>query len=453
MNNQMRQTIPADDYFGDESRWQSWLDVEAALALTQSEIGMIPGEAGQQIADKAQLSNLDIPQLRIDISNTMAPVYALSECLVNAAGPAGAYVHWGATTQNIVETGRLLVLKRVQARILDGLGDVLALLSDQAMTHANLVMVGRTNRQNALPITYGFKIAGWIDELLRVAQQLREVEPRLFQLRFGGAIGGYHSFGSQGPQLVALLAERLDLHLSMVPNRTSIDPLIEYITKLSMLGVAIGRISGEHYLLMTEEIGEMTETLAGGVVGSSTMPQKVNPKHVIKLNALACQLQSKAAAAMSITGPSHEGDALVNQLISQLTTETCTLAIELLDKAISTFDKVEPNITQIRENFARSRELMATEAIMMRLAIAIGRSRAHDLVHEVTSLAKSTDLPLQTLLLDCPEIVTAIGADGIDDILCVDENTGHCAEISTQTALAGLRAARTLKERWHMVSP
>lgn len=447
MNGQMRYDETFKDYFADESLWQSWLDVEAALALTQSELGMIPPDAGMQIAQKAQLSNLNLAQLRAEISHTMAPVYALSESLANAVGPAGAYVHWGATTQNIMETGRLLVLKRVQTRILNGLADILAILSDQAKTHANLVMVGRTNRQNALPITYGFKIAGWIDELIRVAQQLREVEPRIFQLRFGGAIGGYHSFGPQGPQLAGLLAERLGLHQSLVPNRTSIDPLIEYITKLSMLGIAIGRISGELYLLMTEEICEVSEALTVGVVGSSTMPQKVNPKHVIKLNAISSQLQSKAAAALAISSPSHEGDALINQQVSQLTTETCSLAIEVLEKAMSTFVQVEPNISRMRENFLKSREFMATEALMMKLANKTGRSRAHDLVHEIVGAAKLSGQPLKTLLIECPEIVGAIGSDAIEELLCINENSGLCAEISMKTAAVGKHEANTLKKR------
>lgn len=434
-----------EDYFGDEIRWQSWLDVEGALALAQAEIGMIPDSASRTIAQNANLKALNIAHLRAEMTRTMAPVFAMSECLAQVCGDAGAYVHWGATTQNIIETGRLLVLKRVHAEILRKLSQVLAILSEQAKTHAELVMVGRTNRQNALPITYGFKISGWIDELVRVATQLREVEPRLFQLRFGGAIGGYHSFGADGPRMAEVLAGRLDLKLSSVPNRTSVDPLIEYISKLSLLGVAVTRISSELYLMMTEEIGEVSEVLSNGVVGSSTMPQKINPKHVIELNAKALQLRSKAATAFSTPSPSHEGDAVTNQYLTQLTAETCTLTVDVMHKLATTVALVKPNPDRMQSNFQNAREMMATEGLMMKLAEKIGRSDAHDAIHSLVAQASKTQTSLRTVMLDCTKVVDAIGVKSINYALCVNPNIGQCTVIALKNARIGSSAAHDLK--------
>lgn len=436
-----------EDYFGDETRWQSWLDVEGALAQAQAEIGMIPAEAGAIIANNANLDAIDLGRLRAEMDRTMAPVFALSGCLAAACGEAGAYVHWGATTQNIIETGRLLVLKRVQSSILEKLAHVLTTLADQAEAHAGLVMVGRTNRQNALPITYGFKIAGWIDELMRVADQLCEIEPRLFQLRFGGAIGGYHSFGAEGQRMAEILAKRLDLAPSLVPNRTSVDPLINYISTLSMVGVAAARLSSEFYLLMSEEISEVSEALLDGVVGSSTMPQKVNPKHVVELNSSALLLRGKAAAAFAIPSPSHEGDTVVNRNLTVLTAETCMLAINVMEKLAATLCLVQPNPKRMQANFARSREMMATEGLMMKLAVHIGRGDAHDLIHGLVSTAFRTGRSLISVMHECDEIVRVIGVDGIDHALKFDDNIGHCKSIALESAHAGRSLAGRLTER------
>ncbi|MBL4811724.1 MAG: hypothetical protein JKX69_05030 [Rhodobacteraceae bacterium] len=436
---------PQNGYFSDATRWQSWLDVEAALALAQTEIGMIPADAAAIIAQNATLEAFNITHLRAEITRTMAPVFAMSECLAQACGAAGAYVHWGATTQNIIETGRLLVLKHVHAEILGKLSQVLATLARQAEAHADQVMVGRTNRQNALPITYGFKIAGWIDELTRVAAQLREAEPRLFQLRFGGAIGGYHSFGPDGPVMAEVFAKRLGLELSMVPNRTSVDPLIEYISKLSLLGVAVSRRAGELYLMMTEEIGEVYEALPNGVIGSSTMPQKINPKHVIELNTKALHPRSKAATAFATPSPSHEGDAVTNQYLTQLAAETCTLAVEVMRKLASTVAVVHPNRARMQTNFQNAREMMATEGLMMKLAEKIGRSAAHDLIHNLVAQASKTQTSLRIIMLDSPKVAEAIGVKSINYALCVNPNIGQGAVIARANAAAGRKTAQELK--------
>lgn len=434
--------ISEENFFSDQARWQSWLDVEAALAISQSEIGMIPEDAGIKIAAQANLDSLEICELRKKIKQTMAPVFALSECLAEVCAENGAYVHWGATTQNIVDTGRLIVLKRVQKKIFKNLNDVLFLLSLLAKEHANTVMVGRTNRQNALPITFGFKVAGWIDELMRVADQLKEIEPRLFQLRFGGAVGGFHSVGSDGVQLSELMAKKLELHSSLVPNRTSVDPLIEYITKLSMIGVVCSRISDELFLLMSEEIGEVREVFDDNVIGSSTMPHKVNPKYVVNLSTMAIQLRTKGGAALTVPSPSHEGDAVTNRLLTKLIEETCPLAINTLQKLHDTLAVIKPNTTRMRENFERSREMMATESLMMKLATTLGRSHAHDLVHSLVDEAKQQQVSLHTILAANKVILETLGSESIEKILCLDDNIGQCADIANSLSFIGTVSLR-----------
>ncbi len=415
--------------FGEAAKWQSWLDVEAALALSQAELGIIPRDAGPNIAEKAKLDTIGVPRLKVKIQQTMAPVYALSECLAEACGPDGDYVHWGATTQNIVETGRLLVLKQIQAEILQRLDSALRQLCNMATEHAGTIMVGRTNRQNALPITFGFKVAGWIDELLRVRQQLLELEPRLFQLRFGGAVGGFHSLGAEGLALSSALADRLQLYPSLVPNRTSTDPLIEYVTRLSMIGVCCSRLSDELYLLMTEEIAEVQEMLEDKVVGSSTMPHKVNPKYIVELSSLALQLRAKGAAAFSVPSPSHEGDTVTNRLLGLLVEESCRLSLSTIQALNSTLTRISPDVSRMRANYQGSREMMATESLMMALAPSIGRGAAHDRVHALVAEAKCSGRALVEVLNADKLIVEALGNEIIAKILGQDANAGQCETI------------------------
>lgn len=431
-------------YFSDETRWQSWLDVEAALAQTQGEMGMIPQVAAEEITRNCDLAKLDKSCLREKIETTMAPVFALTKVLAEVSGEAGAYVHWGATTQNIIETGRLLVLRRVQEKLKHELADALNNLSDLAEENAEQIMVGRTNRQNALPITLGFKIAGWIDEFIRVADQMLELEPRLFQLRFGGAIGGYHSFGESGQQMSERLAAKLNLTPSLVPNRTAIDPLIEYITKLSMIGVATGRVANELYLSMSEEIGEFYEGLGPEVVGSSSMPQKSNPKLIIELRARSNQLRGKAAAVLIYPSPSHEGDAATNRELTIALEETCPLALFVVSKFNSVLSKIKPDRERMRANFLTSHEMMATEGLMMRLAIDLGRSAAHDLIHDLVARVAQTGTPFRTLLLQEKGVTDNLSSVEIEALMSHENKTGQCAEIAKAAAAMGRSKARMI---------
>lgn len=433
-------------YFCQKVRWQSWLDVEAELAIAQGELGIIPADAAQKIADAAQLSNLDQDALQSEIDQTMAPVYALTKILAKAAGDAGGYVHWGATTQNVVDTGKQLVLRRYQDDLLTAMGRNLKLLSAMAEKYADLRMVGRTNRQNALPITFGFKVAGWIDEMLRVGDQLKEVESRLFQLRFGGAVGGYHSLGADGERLAKELAKRLDLPMSLVPGRTSVDPYIEYVCKLAMVGVACGRIADEMYLLMQEEIGEVREDLGKKVIGSSTMPHKSNPKMVIDLRARANILRSKAGAVLTCSNPSHEADAATNRELLYMLEDTCPLALHVLDLLEKMLGNIVICEDRIQSNYAKTQELMATEALMMQLAGKVGRGKAHDLVHEMVIEANRTGVQFGELMEKENPISTLMSAQDWQDTLNSDEIVGLCPEIARNAAAEGAKWGKAKDE-------
>ena len=296
---QTNMTLTPDTIFARKTQWQVWLDVEAALARIQSDIGMIPSWAAAKITAAAQLDVIGYDALVNDIARTMAPVLSLTRLLGNAAGDAGDYVHWGATTQNVMQTGRILLIRQADRAIRYQLALAARTLGKLAHDEAKTMMIGRTNRQNALPITFGFKVASWITELDRTEARMSDAARRLFVLPFGGAIGAMQSFGDQGRELNKRLAAELELAEMLLPGRAINDVFVEYLLQLSMLGMCIERVMTEAYTLIGQDYGELGERLDDGAIGSSTMPQKVNPKYVIPVAAQATQLRGCAATALT----------------------------------------------------------------------------------------------------------------------------------------------------------
>jgi len=183
-----------------ENRWQAWLDVEAALARAQAELGIIPADAAEAIAAKARLDLMDRARIDEGFARTGHTIVPLVWELGRIVGePHGGWVHWGATTQNITQTGDLLVLRQAHAIFLRQIGEVLSAMADLAERTADMPMAGRTHGQHAVPATFGYKVAVWIDELLRHVERLRQAAPRLFIAMLGGGAGTYASLGKQGP--------------------------------------------------------------------------------------------------------------------------------------------------------------------------------------------------------------------------------------------------------------
>ena len=171
--------LTPDTLFARETLWQSWLEVEAALAETQAELGLIPPQAARDIRAAATLDKIGTQALEADIARTLAPILSLTRLLAKAAGPSGDYVHWGATTQNVMQTGRILLIRQADGAIRAALAGALDRLAQIAESHAETLMAGRTNRRHAVPITFGFKVAGWIEEMTRAADRLEAAQPSL----------------------------------------------------------------------------------------------------------------------------------------------------------------------------------------------------------------------------------------------------------------------------------
>jgi 3-carboxy-cis,cis-muconate cycloisomerase len=230
-----------------EERWQSWLEIEAALALTQADFGIIPSDAAEAISSACQIAYLDLSRIRNGIARTSHPLMPLILELSRIVGqPHGGWVHWGATTQNITQTGDVLVLRKVHRVILGLLGRIMTALAILAERSADMVMAGRTHGQHAVPITLGFKVASWIDEIGRHITRMRQVEPRIFVALIGGAAGTFASLGDRAPEVQASIAKRLGLSPMAVPARSMVDHFAEFACVLGLLSATCGKIGRDN---------------------------------------------------------------------------------------------------------------------------------------------------------------------------------------------------------------
>jgi 3-carboxy-cis,cis-muconate cycloisomerase len=264
--------------------------------------------------------------------------------------------------------------------------------------------VARTNMRQALPITFGFKAAGWIEEWLRHRERLLQAAPRIFRAQWGGTVGAMHALGEAGPEVNRRLAERLGLGSYCVPSRAALDGFAEYAIVLALVAATSGKIVRHLYTLMANEIGEVAEDLGSEVIGSSTMPHKINPKFAVRIISLGARLRAQAPLALEAMQPSFEGDAANNATVTAIIEETAPLAYELVDEMHRFVSQLHIDREAMRGNLSLSGDFLASENLMMQLAPAIGRTKAHDLVHHAVAEAAERGQPLLDTLLQHSEL-------------------------------------------------
>lgn len=443
------QPKPIDELFTVSSKIQAWLDIEVALAKSQAELGMIPAEAAEEIARKGKLAFIDEQALLLDMKVTKAPIVSLVRFLSKACdGKAGDYVHWGATTQNVMQTAEVLLIRESHRRLLGHLAGCLDALAGHAETGAGVVMAGRTQRRHALPITFGFKAAGWIDELLRHEERLRTAEPRVFTLVFGGAVGAMHSFGDSGEALNQVLARNLSLGKFDVPSRAVNDHMVEYVLLIGFLASTCAKIAQELYTLMSEEFGEVYEDLGDEVIGSSTMPQKVNPKLSVNVIALASQLRAQVNLALDAGQVSHEGDAASSKILYTAIDTACPLAVDMLANFEELLVRLRLVPERMRSNLNLTGGLINCENVMMVLAShGLGRQKAHDVVHEAVLAAARTGQPINRVLSENPAVSATLTPEAIQRALDPENHLGDSVKLAQKLAVRARAGAQSLRQR------
>jgi adenylosuccinate lyase len=424
--------------FRRDSRWQAWLDVESALAKAQAELGIIPHRAAQAIAQAARLELLDRDRIAEAARRTSHTIVPLVWELSRVAGDAGGWVHWGATTQNITQTGDLIALRHAHRIFLRLIGRSLEAMAGLAERGSDMLMPGRTHGQHALPLTFGYKVAVWIDEMLRHIERLQQAEPRVFVAMFGGGAGTFASVGvdgnNPGPEIQARMAAHLDMRPMKVPARTILDHFAEYIALLGLLGATCGKIGREIYTLMKTEFGEVEEPLPPGTVGSSTMPQKRNPQLCQDIIAAAAELRSLVPLAMEAAQSEHEADRTTTLMIHEASSRAAILTGDALVRLVNVLGDLKVDPERMRRNLDLSGGLIMAEAVMLKLGEAIGRQHAHDVVYEAAQEAATGKGSFAALLAADVRVTAHLTPERIAALLDPAAYVGLCPELARQGA-------------------
>ena len=424
-----------------ENRWQAWLDVEAALARAQAELGIIPAAAAEAIAKAAHYSLMDRARLDEGFARTGHTLVPLVWELSRVTGDEhGGWVHWGATTQNITQTGDLLVLRQAHRVFFRLIGEALAAMADLAERGADMPIAGRTHGQHAVPATFGYKVAVWIDELLRHVERMQQAAPRLFIAMLGGGAGTYASLGKMGPPVQQGIGRLLGFGSMTVPSRAIGDHLGENICLLGLLAATCGKIGREIYTLMKTEFGEVEEPVPPGTVGSSTMPQKRNPKLCQDIIAAAAEVRSLVPLALEAMTTEHEADRTTSLMFDSAEARACIAMGDILARLGEIMRGLRLDPARMRANLDLGGGLIMAEAVMLDLGAALGRQHAHDVVYDSAMAAAEQGVSFGGLLTADPRVTAHMTPDAIVRLLDPTAYTGLCSEMAREGA-ARARAA------------
>ena len=415
----LRMTDPGiRELFSEDQVWQSWLDVEAALAQAQADLDVIPSDAAEEITRKSRLELLDRAAIEEGLARTGHPLVPLIWELDRICdGDAGGYVHWGATTQNITQTGYLLQLRRAHRTYLEQIAQVLSLMADLAEETKEYALPGRTHGQHAVPSTFGLKVAVWIDEILRHVERLRGCEDRVFVAMLGGGAGTLGSLGEIGLDIQDGMAEKLDMGSMPMPSRTTADHLCEYVTLLGMLSATCSKVGREVYTMMKQEFGEVEEPVPPGTVGSSTMPQKRNPKVSQDIVAFAAQVRALVPLALESMMTEHEADRTTSVMMDRAVTQSAILVGDILQYMIELFSGIRVFPDRMRRNLDLSGGLIMSEALMLELGRLIGRQRAHDAIYDAAQASVVEVRPFTETLSEVEDVRENLTEEQIDALL------------------------------------
>jgi adenylosuccinate lyase/3-carboxy-cis,cis-muconate cycloisomerase len=354
--------------FSTESLLQSWLDVERALAEAEAEVGVIPAAAAERIADEANAARFDIAVLRAGIAASKHPLVPVIRALVERCGEHGAWVHWGVTTQDVVDTALVLQVRRALVPIGRDLGRATAAAATLARRHADTPMAGRSHGQHAVPITFGLNAASWADELDRARRRLDDAAARALTAQLSGAAGTLAALGPDAAAVQQAFCRQLGLARADVHWHATRDRLRDLAHALAEVSAAAERIASEIIRLQSTEVAEVAEPATDAHVGSSTMPQKRNPMTCEYIVAGARLLRGSAGVLADGPAHAHERDMRYWSAEWLALPQAFILAGGLLDKLVYVLEGLEVNEERMLANLDSSGGLIMAEAVMMALA-------------------------------------------------------------------------------------
>ena len=410
-----------DAVFCDHGRVQAMLDFEAALARAQARAGVIPTSAVAPIeaACRAELYDFEALGLAIvSAGNSAIPlVKALGKQIASVSPEAERYVHLGATSQDVMDSGLVLQLRAALTLIENDLQQLGNILAQQAQRYSITPLAGRTWLQQATPVTLGMKIAGWLGAVTRSRQRLHVLKPRLLSLQFGGASGTLAALSEHALPVAEALADELKLNLPDQPWHTQRDRLVEFGAVLGLVAGSLGKMGRDISLLMQTETAEVFEPSAPGKGGSSTMPHKRNPVGAAVLISAATRVPGLLSTLFSAMPQEHERSLGLWHAEWETLPQICCLVAGALVQALNIAQGLEVDAGRMAQNLELTHGLVLAEAVSIELAQRVGRDTAHHLLEQCCKRAVAEQRHLRAVLADDPDITAQLSADELDRLL------------------------------------
>ncbi len=391
--------------WSDENRTQKYLDIERALAIVQGRLGLIPQEAADEIVRHCNLSEIDMDLLRQQTERIGYPILGVvSQLNKLCRDKLGEYCHWGATTQDITDTATVLQIREALALVEEQLHAIAKALAKLAKEHRLTPVVGRSNLQQAIPVTFGYKMAGLLSAVQRHLERLQQLKPRVLVGEFAGAAGTLASLERGAMETQAGVCAELGLAQPVIAWHTIRDNIAEVGAFMGLVGGTLGKLSMDVKLMMQTEVGEVFEPFHHGRGSSSTMPQKRNPISSAYIHGAISVLRQHAAALMDAMVADHERSTGPWQIEWIVLPEAFCLLAGALRQSRDIVEGLQVDTAAMARNLEMTHGLVMSEAVMMGLGPYIGREFAHDLVYDLCREAVQQQRPLLELLCETPEI-------------------------------------------------
>ena len=424
------------EVFSDLAMISRYVEVEIALAKAEARCGVIPREAADEIAARTDVAALDFDALRRETDIVGYPILPLVHQMVQQCGEAGRYVHWGATTQDIMDSALVLQLRAGLAIIEQDITALRGILCDLSRRYRDTPMAGRTHLQQALPVTFGYKTAIWLAMFDRHAERLEQLKPRVLVGQFAGAAGTLSSLGDKGFAVQAALCEELGLGVPPATWHVARDALAETVNFLALVTGSLGKVALDIMIMASTEFAELYEPYVKGRGASSTMPQKRNPISSELMLAASKAVRQHAGLMLDAmvqdferaTGPWHAEWMAIP--------ESFVLTAGALHQAKFALSGLIVDDRRMAANLGISRGLIVAEAVMMGLAPQMGRQQAHDVVYDACRLANEKGLTLADALSADPRVSTRIDRATIDRLTAPGNYLGLAPEM-VDRVLAG----------------
>lgn len=418
------------DVFDEGATLQRYLEVEQALARAQADLGIIPQEAAAAI-NELRLDDLDRAAHAERTGVVGFPIAPLvAQIAARTPEGHGEFAHWGATTQDIMDSALALQIRQGLELLAADLDMLANQLGELAQAHENTPMAGRSQLQQAVPITFGYKVATWLAAIERHRLRIEEVKPRVLVGQLGGAVGTLASLHPRGLEVQDRFCQELGLDPPPITWHTTRDSVVEVVLILANLAATLAKVGTDLALMAQTEVAEIAEPDIPGRGTSSTMPQKRNPIGSALLRTIAIAIRGEATTILDAGIQDHERATGTWAAEWLSVPRAFMLAAGALRQATSVFAGLEVDTDSMRLNLDVSKGLIIAETVMMRLAPTLGRQRAHDLVAELARRAAAEGVHFADVLASNAEVTSILSSQDIDRLMDPASSIGHAADLA-----------------------